>query len=226
MFSKLYNNRFKIYLSSQLTLLFGSLVIPTESLESVLYPILFQINIIAGVLLLAKNKKIMWLITSILVITSVVYGTDILDIIPHQVFNFVRLGIYFIYHLVIGWHIIKQVWKAREVDENAIFGLISGYLSLGLIGFFICLSIEVSNPGAFQGLFEGEYQPELLTERLIYYSYITILTLGYGDILPVTALAQKAAVLIGLMGQFYLVIFTAVIISKYINQSNRKEQVE
>jgi hypothetical protein len=42
------------------------------------------------------------------------------------------------------------------------------------------------------------------------------MTIGYGDIVPVKPLAQKAAVLIGLLGQFYLVILTAVVVGKYI----------
>ena len=53
----------------------------------------------------------------------------------------------------------------------------------------------------------------------MYYSYITLLTIGYGDILPVSALAHKAAILIGLMGQIYLVVITAIVVGKYINQS-------
>ena len=56
-------------------------------------------------------------------------------------------------------------------------------------------------------------------DSLIYYSYITLLTIGYGEIYPVTSVAQKAAILVGLMGQFYLVIITAVVVEKYIRHS-------
>jgi len=55
----------------------------------------------------------------------------------------------------------------------------------------------------------------------MYFSYITLMTIGYGEITPLTPLAQKATILIGLAGQFYLVIITATIVGKYINQSNR-----
>ncbi|WP_296314158.1 ion channel [Winogradskyella sp. UBA3174] len=47
---------------------------------------------------------------------------------------------------------------------------------------------------------------------------MTLMTIGYGDILPVTPIAQKASIFIGLIGQFYLVILTAIVVSKYINQ--------
>ena len=114
---------------------------------------------------------------------------------------------------------IKQVWQAKIVNKNVIFGLISGYISLGLIGFFVCLAIELASPGSFEGLKTIATNADALTEQLMYFSYITLLTIGYGDILPVTSLAQKAAILIGLMGQIYLVVLTAIVVGKYINQS-------
>jgi len=49
-----------------------------------------------------------------------------------------------------------------------------------------------------------------------------MLTIGYGDIVPVTPIAQKAAVLIGLVGQFYTVIVTAVVVEKYIRHSSNE----
>jgi voltage-gated potassium channel len=42
------------------------------------------------------------------------------------------------------------------------------------------------------------------------------MTIGYGDISPLTPIAKKAAVLIGLWGQFYLVIITALVVGKYL----------
>ncbi len=54
----------------------------------------------------------------------------------------------------------------------------------------------------------------------MYFSYITLTTIGYGDILPITILARKASILIGLVGQMYLVVITAIVVGKYIKQSS------
>ncbi len=67
----------------------------------------------------------------------------------------------------------------------------------------------------------GTYKASL-TEGLMYFSYVTLLTIGFGDITPVTALAQKAAILIGLMGQIYLVVITAIIVGKYVQYTSKK----
>ena len=57
-------------------------------------------------------------------------------------------------------------------------------------------------------------------DSIMYYSYITLMTIGYGDIVPATPLAQKATILTGLMGQFYLVIVTAIVVGKYIKHNS------
>ena len=63
-----------------------------------------------------------------------------------------------------------------------------------------------------------------IVEQLMYFSYITLMTIGYGDILPVTPIAHKAAMFIGLIGQFYLVILTAIVVGKFINQSAQTKE--
>lgn len=47
---------------------------------------------------------------------------------------------------------------------------------------------------------------------------------GYGEITPATEIAQKAAILTGLMGQFYIVVLTAVVVEKYIAHSTREKK--
>ena len=151
------------------------------------------------------------LLVFLLVFELVRFSQAASENIDYQVIRFVLLS--FFYTLV-TIEIIIQVWKAREVTKNVIFGVMGGYVSLGLIGFFLLLGIHMAEPDSFRGL-QG-IQGEGLIENLLYYAYITLMTIGYGDIVPVKPLAQKAAVFIGLLGQFYLVIITATVVGKYI----------
>ncbi len=217
MLSKIYPYRFEMFLMSQLAILFGSLVVPPQLFESFFAPILFQLNIFSGIILLSKKRKLMWFLVILLVIVGVVYGITKTSIDSQKSISIIQMGAYFLFYLIITRELIYQVWKAENVNRKVILGLISGYISLGLIGFFICLSIEISYPDSFTNL-EVIGQTQDIAERLMYFSYITLLTIGYGDIHPVTVLAQKASILIGLMGQFYLVILTALIVGKYLNQ--------
>ncbi|WP_346880871.1 ion channel [uncultured Algibacter sp.] len=216
MLKRLYPYRFEIFFFSQVAILFGSLIVPAVFFETFLSPALFLLNLLAGIVLLSKQKKTMWLLVLLLVISALLLGSNLIETTNEALVGLIKMGTYFLFYVVVTSEIIKQVWRAKKVSKNVIFGLVSGYISLGLIGFFICLSIEMAYPNSFSGLIEGIS----ITENLMYYSYITLLTIGYGDILPISALAHKAAILIGLMGQIYLVVITAIVVGKYINQSS------
>lgn len=218
MISRLYHIRFELLLVSQLAIIFGSLVVPEALLESFLKPIFFLLNLLAGVLLLSKKRRLMWFLIFLLGLSATIFViSNALERIPDSL-RFFRVAVYFLFYLVVTYEILRQVWMARDVGKNVIYGLISGYISFGLIGFFIFFTIELAFQGSFQGVLPEGGQVELLAEKLMYFSFITLMTIGYGDILPVTNLAQKAAMLIGLIGQFYLVIITAAVVGKFIMQ--------
>ncbi|WP_299212328.1 ion channel [uncultured Aquimarina sp.] len=222
MMKKLYPYRFELFLFSQIAILFGSLLVPGNFFEIVISPLLFLINLVAGVLLISKKKKLMWFFIALLIVSGVVFSADIFDSQNSKPLKFLNMGTYFLFYTMVTFEIIKQIWETKVVNKNMIFGLISGYISLGLISFFICLSIELAYPGSFEGLNATMSQQQQFTERIMYYSYITLMTIGYGEIVPVTSLAQKGSILIGLIGQFYLVIITAVVVGKYISGAKRE----
>ncbi len=220
MLEKLYPYRFELFLFSQIAILFGSLIVPGDFFETVVSPILFLINLVAGIVLISKKKRLMWFFIVLLIVSGVVFSADVLESLNSKPLKFLNMGTYFLFYTIVTFEIIKQIWETKVVNKNVIFGLISGYIALGLISFFICLSIEIASPSSFDGLKATIDQPQLFTERIMYYSYITLMTIGYGEIVPVTSLAQKAAILIGMMGQFYLVILTAIVVGKYISRTN------
>ncbi|MGB5653712.1 MAG: ion channel, partial [Robiginitalea sp.] len=124
-----------------------------------------------------------------------------------------------IYYLVVTLAIIREVWHTQEVTRNVIFGVMGGYLALGVISFFMFLGIEMADPGSFSGL--DATNPTTQNQSLLYMAYITLMSIGYGDILPNTQIAQKATILVGLSGQFYIVIITGIVVGKYINQQKK-----
>ena len=88
---------------------------------------------------------------------------------------------------------------------------------LSFIGWFLFDIIETYTPGSFSGLGEDERK----LNNLLYFSVTNLLTLGLGDILPITLLARKAVMLMGFMGHFYTVFVTGIIIGKFINQKEK-----
>jgi hypothetical protein len=95
----------------------------------------------------------------------------------------------------------------------------SGYIALGFVFFFVFSSIELFNKDSFLLLHIDNTGINSSVNSLLYFSYVTLMTLGYCDIVPLTEVAQKATNLCGLTGQFYLVIITAIIVGKYLKHN-------
>ena len=222
MVKKLYHHRFEIFLTTQLAILFGSLLFPHDFFEYTLLPLLYLISIAAGILMISKKKKLMWFCIALFAGAAFIFGSDMISRSENLDNILMRLSIYFIFHLIVTWNIIGQVWKAKHVTKNVIMGLMSGYISLGFLAFFLFMSIELTHPGAFLGALVETSSFEMQSDSILYYAYITLLTIGYGEIVPAIPIAQKAAILVGLIGQFYMVIITAVVVEKYIKHSTKE----
>ena len=219
----MYKLRFEIFLVVQIAILFGSLIVPARLFESMVLPILYLISISAGILMISKKRIIAWFFVLLFAISAFIFGSSMIYRQESETNVLIRLTIYFVFHFVVTWNIIQQVWKAEYVSKNVVLGLMSGYISLGFLAFFLFMSIELTNPGAFKGILLETEDVNLFSEAILYYSYITLLTIGYGEIVPAIPIAQKAAILVGLVGQFYLVIITAVVVEKYIAHSSFKD---
>tara|TARA_R100001369_G_scaffold26021_1_gene47141 strand:- start:566 stop:1237 length:672 start_codon:yes stop_codon:yes gene_type:complete len=219
MLKTLYPYRFELFLFTQLAILFGSLVVPLGWFESWISPLLFLSNLMVGVVFVSHKKRLFIFLSGLLVLSGFIFIIDILGLEFYKRLRFLRLGCFFVFYAIVSLEIIKQVAHAKDVNKTVILGLISGYISLGLLAFFMFLTIEMLDPNSFSGLINDPNIERDLTEQLLYFSYVTLLTIGYGEILPVTSIAQKAAILVALLGQFYLVILTAIVVGKYINQS-------
>ena len=224
---KLISYRFEMLLAGEIAILFGALVMPREIFDQIFSGLFFYLNLIAGgVLLISKKRYHHWFVAFFLILTGLIYGSALFELFDGKSNSYFQMAITFVFYILVTFEIVMQVWSAKIINKTVIFGLICGYITLGFIGFFICMSIEMAFPGSFEGLYNVNDPSNTLTERLMYYSYITMLTIGYGEIIPITSLAQKASILIGLLGQFYLAIITASIVGKYINQTSRSQQDE
>ena len=219
MMGNLYKHRFEIFLTTQLAILFGSLLFPQDFFEKILLPLLYLVSIIAGILMISKRKKLTWLFIVLFLVAAFMFGSAMISRTENTENIIIRLSIYFVFHIIVTWNIIQQVWRAKRVTKNVIIGLMSGYISLGFLAFFLFMSIELVQPGSFQGVSMNSENLELRADAIMYYAYITLLTIGYGEIVPAVPIAQKAAILVGLIGQFYMVIITAVVVEKYIRHS-------
>lgn len=221
MLREFYKHRFGFFLVVQLAILFGSLLFPLDFFENTILPLLFLFSIASGILMISKRKKLMWSVVILFVVAVSVFGTNLLSKNPPTGNTLLQLTIHFVFYIIITLNMVEQVIHAPRVTKKVIMGLMSGYISMGFLAFFLFMIIELTHPGAFQGVLIENGSCGLRADAIMYYAYITLLTIGYGEIVPAIPIAQKAAILVGLTGQFYIVIITAVVIEKYIKHSSK-----
>lgn len=99
-----------------------------------------------------------------------------------------------------------------EVNDNRLVGSICAYLLLGLIWAEIYFFINVLSPNSFHGLSDAKVQ------GFLYYSFVTLTTLGYGDILPLKPVARNFSVLEAVSGVLYLAILVARLVAAHLSQ--------
>ncbi len=110
--------------------------------------------------------------------------------------------------------VLYQVFREGPITMQRIMGAVVAYLLLGLIWAFAYKLVELQRPGSFNsaGLSDVEHDFDPKT-RLIYFSFATLTTVGYGDITPVHPIARSLAMLEALIGQLFPVILIARLVS-------------
>ncbi len=109
------------------------------------------------------------------------------------------------------WVSARQVLFEGDIDGNKIIGSISLYLLIGLTWAIIYLVLIIFDPEAFSGIDAGSWQQ--IFASVAYYSFVTLTTLGYGDILPQNHIAEFFAYTEAIAGVFYMAIIVSSLIS-------------
>ena len=124
--------------------------------------------------------------------------------------------------LIAIWCTLKQVAITNEISANRLVGAVSLYLLLGVLWAATYVLVEMASPGSFYGMSaEGR---QSWNSDWLYFSFVTMTTLGYGDIGPVSAIARTLAYMQALVGQFYIAILVAGLVSAYIG--NRQTGID
>ena len=111
--------------------------------------------------------------------------------------------------------LILQIARTKNINLEVIFEAISGYLLIGIIATITNIIILAFNNNAI--LFEGSAS----LGDMIYYSFITLTTIGYGEIIPISPMARNISLITGISGQLYLTIIIALIIGKFSSTINQ-----
>jgi len=121
--------------------------------------------------------------------------------------------------------ILSAVVRDSVVTIETIKGAVSVYLLIGLAWVYVFALIDMLFHGSFkiplspEGVAEGHLLIRRQLPRLLYLSFCTLTTLGYGDIVPLRSPAQTACYLEAVVGQIYLTVLVARLVGMHITRS-------
>ena len=122
---------------------------------------------------------------------------------------------------------LNSLIQTDQVSTDTIVGGICVYLLVGLCFAMAFIALAQIDPSAFasDGAPIAAEDPSRRATKLLYFSFVTLTTLGYGDVTPTTDLAQMFAVAEALIGQLYLTIFVARLVALYVGRRRNEPTV-
>jgi hypothetical protein len=111
--------------------------------------------------------------------------------------------------------ILRAILNTRHVDANVLCAGLSGYLILGLLWVPAYALVAHMNPGAFVLSAGAEAGAKMDGFREFYFSFITLCTVGYGDVVPVSKVARMLAIMEAITGLFYVTVLISRLVAIY-----------
>lgn len=197
---------------------------PTLSKQRLLIrDIIFTAIIFSGTYSLNFSKKtrniliISGIITIVLTWIYYFFDKDILGLVSFLSF--------FSFNMFITVFMVRHIARSQQVTLTIIMNSINGYLMIGILGAVLLAIAEVlqkfffhTNAGAIN--FTGNAAAGF--HDYLYFSFVTLTTLGYGDITPVSAFAKSLTIVIAVSGQLYLTILIALLVGKYLSNPEKR----
>jgi voltage-gated potassium channel len=209
-YDALVQHRYKLLLVSLLVLVLGSGFAPANSDPRLFAALLLQ-NMAVGALVFWEERPLLLLgcLLAVLALESAaqVWGWPAVRGVTGVAYS--------IFCFAITLRIFRKVLQTSRVTPELLAATMCGFVQLGMVGTFLFVCIDLWQPQSFANVTSGPGN----VQPLNYFSFITLLTVGYGDIVPVSNVARKATILLGLVGHFYDVFVISVIVGKYLGGS-------
>ena len=176
-----------------------------------------------GVYAVGANKRLRFL-TSATLVPAVVLGILVeLMVIPVSPWAYFVWAGYTIGFSLVGLAMTYHLMRERRVTIDTIASALATYLVFGLVWALVYVFFEHFDPDAFSGAGMADPGDRSQFKALLYYSFTTLTTLGYGDIVPVNPLARSLAVLEAAFGQIYMAILVARLVGIHTARSMAEE---
>ena len=174
-------------------------------------------TLLIAVMSLAASKR-MYIAAWSLVAAKIVFDV-VAYIEPSAGIHIAETVVMFAFFVLATAFSLQRVLEGDVVDMNRIAGGISIYMLIGLIWASLYFFLSLLDPQAFNGVSDFRFDDAQLLRNtfmdLLYYSYVTLSTLGYGEITPASRAAQSLAYLEAICGVMYVAVLVSALVGSY-----------
>lgn len=123
--------------------------------------------------------------------------------------------------------IVVQVFREGPINFHRIAGSIALYMLVGLLFASMYAFLDFLDPSAFNiAPYLDSRDPHIVAGNLIYYSFITLTSVGFGDIAPVHPVAKTTTMLEAMVGQLFPAILLARLVAMEIEESQKRRAAD
>jgi len=206
--------RYSILFYSLLLTLVAVPILNAFKSSGILVDSLLAANLLAAVMPVNVGKNRSLLLTVMIVVWL---ARPLALWLHHPTLSVIALGIWTLMGLLAAAAALRYAFRAGTIDAEHLYAALSAYLLAGL--FFGLLYWVLAQFGS------GAFTPSGAFSRMtaIYFSFVTLATLGYGDVVPRTDVARGLAIIEGVGGQLFLAVLVARLVSLYTNHAEKKQ---
>lgn len=180
-----------------------------DHVSSVFFEASYLLALIIGAWSLMHNAR--WFTIGVVLAVLAVVLTAMSLYLKSMLVLVLDLSVMLVFFLLTTCFALRHIFIDQELSVNKLMGSLCVYLLMGIMWSILYIFAYLHTPDAFSNLTgtRGE---------LLYYSYVTLTTLGYGSIVPLTPLTRTLAYLEAIAGQFYLAVLVAGLVGAYVSQ--------
>ena len=185
-----------------------------------LLELFLAVNLLTAVLPIGRRRTRLRFLTIVTAVLALQGGAAWFD---DTWLSTASLALWTVVALVAAASALRFVLGATVVDREHLYAALSAYVLAGLFFGVFYWVVEQTWPGSLGMAGEsvpGRFSPSLA----IYFSFVTLATLGYGDIVPRSEVARGLAIMEAVAGQLYLAVMIARLVSSYVSREGKGER--